>query len=383
MQIAPLSTAFQQNLYTSERSFTAAKYEEAIWDRLLPGDVESYRYHLAFEISKVKGFKTGYAAVRRGGIVVLLAPYFITDYVPVSPSQGVARQPSTYLHNVAAGACNSKWLCVGSPVTNSGKLGITRDYPFDPDMISALNQQLEAIAARENISCIAFRDILQSDAEQLMQPLKQLGFTQTDNVPITINTINFTNIDDYLQSQNSATQKDLRYKLEICKHVQIEEFDGVVPELDAIYQLYLNCYARSELKFEKLTPEFFESIAALMPNQCRYVLYRAEGQLIGFNLLLHRNGILLDKYRGLDYGLSQKYNLDLLSWVHNIEMCIRDKFHSCQSRHADFETKIKLGAKLQKTHTFLRQRNHLLEPVQQLKIPSLTKPNFDHSIPIT
>ena len=369
----------QPSLYSSERSFTAAKYEEPIWDKLLQGDAESYRYHLAFEISKVQGFKTGCAAVRRGGIVVLLAPYFITDYRLDSTVQGPLKQASSWLHGHAPGLLSMKLLCVGSPVTDSCKLGITRDYTFDPNMIAALNEQLEEIAEREGASVIAFKDILESDAKLLRQPLKQAGFSEVANMPVATNPTGFNSVNAYLESLSYATRKNLRRKLKMRSQVAIEEYKGMPPDLDAIYQLYLNCYERSELKFEKLTLEFFESIAALMPDHCRYVIYRAEGKLIGFNLLLHRDGVLLDKYIGLDYALSRQYNLYFISWIHNIEMCIRDGFHTYQSGQAAYAAKAKLGAELEQTYIFFRHRNRLFNPALKLTASLLAYANFDNA----
>src|SRR5450830_958094 len=124
MQIAIPSTneavAELTALYSTERTFTAAKYEEAVWDRLLPGDAESYRYHLAFEMAKVEGFKTGYVAVKRSGMVVCLVPYFVTDYSLDSTVQGTLKRGSNWLKNYAPGLFNKlfklKLLCVGSAV---------------------------------------------------------------------------------------------------------------------------------------------------------------------------------------------------------------------------------------------------------------------------
>ncbi|MEO8419035.1 MAG: GNAT family N-acetyltransferase [Methylophilaceae bacterium] len=379
MQIA-ITTTYAESLYTTERSFTAAKYEETVWDRLLPGDAESYRYHLAFELGKIEGFRTGYAAVRRGGIVVCLAPYFITDYRLDSTIQGPLKRFTSWLQGYAPGLLSLKLLCVGSPITDSAKLGITRDYHFDPDMVLALHEELERIADREDASVIAFKDILESDAEHLAQPLKQLGFSRIANMPVASNIINFGSLEEYLGTLSYATRKGLRRKLKMRQHVEIEEYDGMPPDLDAIYRLYLNCYEQSELQFEKLTPQFFESVAALMPQHCRYVLYRAEGQLIGFNLLLHRDGVLSDKYIGLDHALSKKYNLYFVSWAHNIEMCIRDGFHTYQSGQAAYETKTKLGAKLKQTYIFFHHRNRLINPALKLLAKPLAYANFDSSI---
>lgn len=380
MQIAMSAAPYQESLYTTEHSFTAAKYEEAIWDRLLPDDAESYRYHLAFDLSKVDGFRTGYAAVRRGGIVVCLVPYFITDYRLDSTVQGPVKRFTSRLYDIAPKLLSLRLLCVGSPVTDSGKLGISLDYPFDPEMIAALHQELEQIAQRECASVIAFKDILETDAKHLAEPLKQAGFSQVNNMPVASNTINFASLDQYLETLSYAMRKNLRRKRKALQHVQIEEYDGMPPDLDAIYQLYLNCYERSELKFEKLTRQFFESIATLMPHNCRFVLYRAEDKLIGFNLLLHRNGVLMDKYIGLDYELSHKYQLYFLSWLHNIDMAIRDGFHTFQSGQAAYETKLKLGSQLQQTYVFFRHRNPFFNPLLRLAARFLTYANFDAAV---
>jgi predicted N-acyltransferase len=370
--------------YTTERSFTAAKYEEAIWDRLLPGEAESYRYHLAFEMAKVEGFKTGYAAVKRSGVVVCLAPYFVTDYRLDSTIQGALKRGSNWLNSHAPHLFNQlfklKLLCVGSAVTDSAKLGLSKDHAFDIEIITALNAELELVAEREGASIIAFKDILESDLQLLETPLKQSGFSKIENMPIARNLIGFKSFDEYLATLSYSTRKDFRRKLRIKSQITIEEYNGTPPDLQEIYQLYSNCYEQSELKFEKLTPEFFESVAALMPFNCRYVLYRAQGKLIGFNLLLHRDGVLLDKYIGLDYTLSRQYNLYFLSWAHNIEMCIRDGLHTYQSGQAAYETKIRLGSKLEQTYIFFRHRNRLINPALKLIANTLAYANFDDAV---
>src|SRR5450830_1385143 len=372
------------SLYTTERTFTAAKYEEAIWDRLLPGDAESYRYHLAFEMAKVEGFKTGYVAVKRSGVIVCLVPYFVTDYSLDSTVQGPLKRGSNWLKRHAPGLFNKlftlKLLCVGSAVTDTAKLGMAKDYTFDPEVVARLNTELELVAEREGASIIAFKDVLESDANLLETPLKLVGFSKIENMPVASNLIGFKSFDEYLATLSYSTRKDFRRKLRVKSQITIEEYNGTPPDLEEIYQLYLNCYENSELKFEKLTLEFFESIAALMPFNCRYVLYRAQGKLIGFNLLLHRDGVLLDKYIGLDYELCRQYNLYFLSWAHNIEMCIRDGFHTYQSGQAAYETKIRLGSKLEQTYIFFRHRSQLINPALKLIANTLAYTNFDNAV---
>lgn len=366
--------------YSIERSFSAAKFEEAIWDKLLLNDAESYRYHLAFEVSNVAGFKSGYIAVKRRGVVVCLAPYFITDYRLDTTVQGRLKHLLNKISQFAPKLLSLRLLCVGSPVTDSCKIGLSKDYPFDPEMIKALSYELEKIAQREKANVIAFKDVIEHDAQTLGIPLKTAGFSKIDNMPVATNLIQFKSLDDYLDSLSYATRKNLRRKLKSREQVRIEEYAGLPPNMAAIYQLYLNTYEKSELQFEKLTLDFFESIAGLMPNNCRFVLYYVDNQLIAFNLLLHRNGILLDKYIGMDHTTAKKYNIYFLSWLHNIEMCIRDGFHTYQSGQAAYETKIRLGAKLNQTYIFFKHRNRILNQPLKLLANILAYTNFDNNI---
>lgn len=380
-QLMPLQFSVSQRAkYSTERSFSAAKYEETLWDKLLNNSAESYRYHLAFEIGKVEGFKTGYVAVKRGGVVVCIAPYFVMDYRLDTTVQGSLKyflnKVSQYLPNLL----NIRIVCVGSPVTDSCKIGISKEYPLDPEMLKVLCAELDQIAKREQASVIAFKDVIESEAQLFSASLHTCGFGKVANMPVATNLIQYQNIDEYLESLSYATRKNLRRKLKSREHVRVEEHTGLPPNIETIYQLYLQTYEQSELKFEKLTLEFFESVAGLMPNNCRFVLYYAENKLIAFNLLLHRDGVLLDKYIGMDQSLAKKHNIYFLSWLHNIEMCIRDGFHTYQSGQAAYETKIRLGAKLDQTYIFFRHCNPILNKPLKLISRVLAYANFDSSV---
>lgn len=380
-QLLALPQAANQAVkYIAERSFSAAKYEEVLWDKLLPNDAESYRYHLAFEVGKVEGFETGYVAVKRSGVVICIAPYFVTDYRLDTTVQGRLKRFLNKITRYAPKLLSIKMVCVGSPVTDSCKIGLAKDHPFDSVMLKALCEELEQVAIREKASVIAFKDVIEHDAQLFSTTLNAAGYGKAANMPVATNLMQFADIDAYLSTLSYSTRKNLRRKLKAKAHITIEEYDGLPPNIEAIYQLYLSTYEQSELKFEKLTLAFFESIAGLMPNNCRFVLYFAENQLIAFNLLLHRDGVLLDKYIGLDKVLAKKYNIYFLSWLHNIEMCIRDGFHTYQSGQAAYESKIRLGATLEQTYIFFKHCNPLWNMPLRLLSRVLAYANFDDAV---
>ena len=125
---------------------------------------------------------------------------------------------------------------------------------------------------------------------------------------------------------------------------------------------------------------FFESLATVMPNQCRFVLYYFDEKLIGFNCLLVGNGEMLDKYIGMDYHYSTQVNLYSLAWMHKIKMCIRDGFHTMQSGQAAYDSKLSFGATLEQTYVFFKHRNRLINPVLKLVARALAYGNFDPAL---
>ena len=354
----------------------------AAWQALLPQSLEDYHYHLAFAQANIEGFKTGYITVFSDEKAVFIAPVFVMDYALDTTVQGKLKGCTTKLRSLFPKLMNLRLLCVGSAVTDSAQIGFNSQ--LNAEIIQTLNNKLEEVAKLEKASVIAFKDVTEADLAQLKLPLQGLGFSVVDNMPVAKNSINFNSLDDYLASLSYSSRKGLRRKMKSFSQLSIEEHDGMPPQVDDIVQLYLNCYEKSELKFEKLNQYFFENLANFLPNNCRFVLYyfgeKNEEKLIGFNCLLHGNGILMDKYIGLDYAKSLEVNLYSLSWLHNISMCIRDGFHTFQSGQAAYETKLSLGATLAQTYIVFKHRNRLINPFLKLASRVLAYGNFDAAL---
>lgn len=362
-----MNTAVPASALTVDIGYSAAKFPEETWKSLMKDDLEGYRLHLAFDSANVPGFKTGYMAVRKNQVVVCLAPFFITDYALDTTVQGTLKTVLQAVRKRWPRLMQVKLLCVGSPVTDACKLTLHPDYPYDPAVLAALNQALEQLAAKVGASVIAFKDVLARDLTGYGATLQDLGYGSVKNMPVAVNSISFTSIDGYYASLSHATRKDLRRKMKARAGLEIVEVQGMPPNLSEIYALYEETYARSPLQFEKLTPAFFEFVAGLMPEQTRFVLYYHAGQLIGFNMLLHNQHTLMDKYIGMRQPEASAHNLYFVSWMVNMEMCLRDGFRRFQSGQAAYAVKKRLGATLEDTYLLFKHRHPLLnQPLNYL-----------------
>lgn len=341
--LAVVDTLNETSLYTTEHGFSAAKFEETVWERLLPGEAEGYRYHLAFELARVPGIRTGYVAIKRGGIVVFLAPYFIQEYVRDSLAEDWSTSLPACLEEGAQEKTRLRLLSVGSPVTHGCKLGIAGDYQFDPDMVDTLCAELMRIGRRMQIDAILFRELMRPDAHRLALPLQRLGFVESEGARYNTWNIGFANMDACLASLSDPVRDELQQQRAQLSTLDIREYAGM-PDMEAIHAMQAA---------SGLTSRFFESVAALMPQHCRYVFYRSAGRLLAFNLLLHRDGVLTDQYVGVDPSLDREIGLREQIWLHNMQMCVRDGFHTYRSGDPDSRL-AQLGAQSQQTYHFFR-----------------------------
>jgi len=379
-EVRPSPLPLRDGYSVSRRPFTRDQADDPLWERLFPADPEGYAYHLAFAEAGVADFTTFLLVIERAGEVLAALPAFITDYRLDATVQGRLKRLTDWLGRRFPKLLAVRLLCLGSPVTDSARLGVPAALRQDAQLLRALSEAVDAVASQEGIGLIAYKDVLERDREWLDGPLGQAGYTVLANMPVARNAIDFPSTEAYLAGFSKAARKDLRRKGRAWDQVSIEEVAGTPGELAAIHRLYLNCYAKSELKFEQLTEDFFRKVGEHLGENCRFVLYRAAGQLIGFNLLVHRNGLLIDKYLGMDYAAARPFNLYFLSWMHNLEMCLRDGFHTFQSGQGAYATKKHLRAELEMTWLYFRHRNPLLNLVFRGLGRVLAYGNFDTAV---
>jgi predicted N-acyltransferase len=141
---------------------------------------------------------------------------------------------------------------------------------------------------------------------------------------------------------------------------------GVV---DEALGLYLQVYARSSLRFEKLTREYLLDLEKRMPDRVRFFLWRQAGQLIAFSLCFVHGGELYDEYLGLDYRVALDLHLyfvtfrDVLSWA--LEQGLR-AYHSTP---LNYDPKLHLGFELTPLDLYVTPTAAWARPLVRLALP--------------
>jgi len=329
------------------------------WDRLFGDIPEGRPFFKTLETSGLSDFSFRYALVRERGRVVLIAPLFLAEFDAAILAEGLVVHALRAIRKVAPRFLVMKTLFCGSPFGERGIIGIDRDVSDARGALCALVDAMKSFGARAGSGVIAFKDFPRAAAGALA-PLREFGFFRIDSLPTVALEIDFASLDEYMRGLSRPTRKDLRRKLKRARErhrIDIEVAQDVSGKIDDIYRLYLNTYHAGGVRFEKLTKEFFIRVSQHHGEGVRFFLYYVDGALGAFNLCFVHRALLIDKFIGFDYRLSNAANLYFVSWCRNIEWCLRNSIRSYQVGQTDYHPKLRLGGRAEPLDAYVTHLN--------------------------
>jgi uncharacterized protein len=264
-----------------------------------------------------------------------------------------------------------KWLPRWRPMTCFVGTTVSEYALFRPD-----SRPEELIRGRHVTPFLIIKDIpteatlVGADAlnysRRVADTCRNAGFVLVDGQALAYVPIDFASTDEYLSRLSHARRKGLRRKLRSRASLQIE----AIPTGDSrfnnesflaeLYILYRNVYDQSEIHFDLLTAEFFRAVLQDADVHGIVFFYRAGGVLIGFNLCVGENAMLIDKYVGFRYPEAPDHDLYTVSWFHNLEYALERGFTTYVAGWTDPEIKRQLGASFTFTMHAVYVRNPIL-----------------------
>ena len=212
------------------------------------------------------------------------------------------------------------------------------------------------------------------------------GYTRVPSLPSTRLHLPFRRFDEFLATLSKATRKDLRRKFRDTENsgITLQVVHDVTPCIHELYPLYLQVYERSNLHFEKLTPQYFCRLGQQMPDKSRFFIWRQQGRAIAFSLCLITGDEIHDEYVGLDYSVALDLHLyfytlrDILQWAMDNDI----KWY-CSSGQG-YEPKLRLKSELAPLDLYVahiwRPANFVLNKVLPLLEPTRSDPTI-HRFP--
>jgi len=343
------------------------------WNRLFPGQLETFDYLAAVEDSRFEGFRLRYVVAWDAGQMVAAVPAFLTEYALDTTLTGAGKRLLAGIRERLPRALTLQLACLGSPCTETLPLGF--DAGLEPAQRAAALQSLlkafERHAVEERAGLLALKDLAQCDDDECESVLRQSGYRSIGGLPVAYLPLACDSIDAYLAGLGSGTRRDMRRKLRSLQQVRVQVTTDVEAVLPRIMELYRGTRSRAQMQFEELTPAYFTGVLAKVPGHAFCVLYWVGDELLAVNLLLQDATTLLDKYFCMDPQRGRELNLYFISWFTNIRLCLERGLTVYQSGQAGYENKLRLGCRLIRTSMWFRHRNPLVQAVLRLVAPLL------------
>jgi predicted N-acyltransferase len=235
---------------------------------------------------------------------------------------------------------------MGSPCTETIGLGFSPDLPTatQAPLLNAMISVFGTMAVQAGCNLLALKDT--PGADQALWDQAATGFQPIPGLPAAHLDIDFPSLDAYLARLSPGTRRDMRRKLRARDRLEIEVREDLAGLEGVVHALYAQTRARADMQFENLTPAYFSGVLEQMPGRALCVLYRADGELLGANLLLQDGRTLLDKFFCMDGEKGRAANLYFVSWFTNLQLCLDRGLTRYSSGQAGYANKLRLGSTL-------------------------------------
>lgn len=351
---------------------TLSAIDDGAWDACFETDIERYDYLLAVEQSGLDGFKWRYATIRYAGQIIAAAPVFLCDYgLETTLERGRLTRFIEKIRRIFPGFLSLRLACIGSPCTECGSIGMHPGIPglWKIDLPTFLLDFIAAWAWQSGYGLFALKDVPLPLDPALSRAVDGAGFVAMASLPTASLSIDFPDIDTYLARLSAGTRKDMRRKIRAASQVTVETVKELGSLLPRFLELYQDTRTRSDWQFEDLTSEYFTCVLSNMSENASCTVYRVGNEVLAFNLLLHDETRLVDKFFCMDAERGRPYNLYYVSWFENIRFCLTHGLTRYQSGQAYYQNKLRLGSRLTENVMFFRHRNWLVHNLLRLVSP--------------
>lgn len=344
--------------------------EENLWDSLLPPNeiIKTHRFLKAVERSNINNCNFSYVLFFSNGKAVANASIFCMDIYLDVIAPVLIKNICRNIRKAIPNFLKLKLVGCGTPVATCGNgIAISEKTHFKQIIVS-LTQAIFQIAERERAHCLLYKEYNSQEAHAF-DTLQSMGFLKLPSLPTTFIDVSWHSFDEYLKSlkkkyrllvkNDLAKLNDPELSIEISK-----DFGKYANEL---WTLYMNVYEKAEVKFEQLTPEFFQNISIYLKGESSAILFKINNKIVAFELIIEDDFTLRPIYLGIDYEMNKNISLYFNSIYQIIKIGIERNKTTIELGQTSYYPKLKTGARVEPLYLYLKFKAPLVQYI--LKYP--------------
>jgi len=326
------------------------------WASAFANQRKDSRYYDLVEETIHQGFHYRYFVLTgEGGEVRAIQPFFILDQDLLAGTGQRIGKVANAIRRFWPRFLRMRTLMIGC-AAGEGHLDAAGEGKR-LEIARGLGAAIMDYARRLKASLIVFKEFTAEDRAALAC-LTERGFTRIPSMPMTRRRLNFTSFEEYMrtalsQKFRAQLRRNCRKSAERAK-LEMRVVTDITPYVEEIYRLYLPVYERSHLKFEKLTPEYFQRIGQAMPDKALFFLMFKDEKIVSFNLCLRKDKELCSEYVGFDYNVAFDLHLYNVMTKNIMEWAIANGFQWYCSTSLNYEPKYHFRHQLDPLDLYVR-----------------------------
>jgi predicted N-acyltransferase len=333
---------------------------------------KDHRYYEIAQDTIMPDFDFRYLVLRDDGRkICAVQPFFLLDQDLLEGASRILRSSADVVRRVWPSFLKMRTLMLGC-AAGEGHLDRNDGHAsIDAALIAqTITQQAKAMGAR----LIVLKEFPVRYRHELECFLDH-GFTRIPSLPMAELKLDYKDFEDYLRRGVTARMRsDLRRKYRAADAgppISVTVLRDVSGIIDEVYPLYLQIYNRSDRHFEKLTKDYFCALGRRMPDKSRFFVWRSEGRVIAFSLIMVHDDHICNEYLGLDYDIALARHLYFVAFRDVMSWAIANGYKRCLSTGLSYGPKLNLGFDLYPLDLYVRHTSDRLNGLFKRVLPFL------------
>ncbi|MCI8612295.1 MAG: GNAT family N-acetyltransferase [Clostridia bacterium] len=177
--------------------------------------------------------------------------------------------------------------------------------------------------------------------------------------------VRWDTFEDYMSTLRSNYRYRFKKALDKSHPLSIRYLSDGSEFTHEMYTLYEQVYAKSRIRVEKLSEDFFRG------EFFKIFVFEENGAARGFVQMLENGDELVFEFVGVDYKYNKKYDTYLAMLLEIVRYGINHGFKTIDFGQTADDTKLKLGCKYEYLWAYLTHKNPLLNALCKRLAPKL------------
>lgn len=358
----------------------------AAWGRLFAAPAEGLFWFKALEAGTGKQFEFWYAEIRQGGAIVGIVPAFLFDLPVDIILPKIARTAfDAFARGPFRRARQVRTFFVGNVAGEEGRLGLDKGLERD-DVYAFIHDAARAKATDLRASLLVWKDFPDHDTIALGRLIRTRSVFRIPSYPGTVIPIHRDGYAAFLAGQRASRRYKIRRKLAVGEaavpvHARLVAHPDAT-ELDALFALFQQTYARGSTKFELLTREFFYEIAGA--EESNFIVFSdpSTDRPVAFMLLLNLGQRIINQFVGIDYSMGDRAFLPFRLFAKAYDWAAQRGAPTLCSGQTGYSSKLDLGHELVPLWNYCHHANRVVNWVLSRVAPAVRSESLDDQLRI-